>query len=215
MAIKSATFDSEFTIFSRFSQAFSHVVRGDLSVVTNELSYLATRLPSEDLSRVKNRCAQMAATISRIAGLESALRVATVEASVLSRVFGASSEPGLDQVFLSYDPVKIERLATIVRQMCGDGSSSWTTQVDRDTEAFRISFVSPRRNESEETRQFHSWSDFASRVLGERSVIDGVVADLIMRAHGWGIWLSVTSCAVEGFITVPLVAKEQFSLRSA
>jgi hypothetical protein len=208
MAIKSATFDSEFTIFSRFSQAFSHVVRGDLSVVTNELAYLASRLPSEDLSRVKNRCAQMAATISKIAGLESALRVSPVEATTLARVFSADPASALDETTVSYDPIKIERLATIIRQMCGEGGGAWSARVERESEAVFFSFVSPRGLEGEESKRFHSFSEFASRVLGERSVIDGVVADLIIRAHGWSVSLLVSPRSTEGEISVPRFSNE-------
>lgn len=215
MAIKSATYDSEFTVFSRFSQAFSHVVRGDLSVITNELSYLATRYPTEDLSRVRNRCAQMAATISKIAGLESSAQLTHMTASELTRIFGALIAAGDEDQFVRCDVVKVERFASLVRGMFGSSPITWSSRLDSasDRGSCRITFSSPQKGFFE--REYSSWSEFASKALGERAVIDAVVADLITRAHGWSVSIMTTLGAVSGEISVPLVEEKQSRLQCA
>lgn len=215
MAIKSATYDSEFTVFSRFSQAFSHVVRGDLSVITNELSYLATRYPTEDLSRVRNRCAQMAATISKIAGLESSARLTQSSTTDIARIFSAIVSTLDDARVLQLDMVKVERFASIVRAMLGGASTEWRAHGGSGShnESFALSFSCSRVGGAE--RVYSSWSEFASKLLGERSVIDAVVADLIMRAHGWSVSIETRSGGVTGQILIPLSDCEYSALQCA
>jgi hypothetical protein len=40
-------------------------------------------------------------------------------------------------------------------------------------------------------KEYRSWSSFAAQERGERYVIEGVVADLLLRACGWGVQIGV------------------------
>jgi len=173
--------ESELLIFSRFSRALVHVVRGDLSVITNEVSYLATQMPSEELGRVRNRCSQMAATISKIAGLHSELSLTVVGSEAIARSFGALVSSG-DLGSIAVDIIKLERLASSIRQMLPMVDTAWTARRN-GSQGLLLSLVVP--GHAGQSVRYVTWSKFASQELGERSVIDAVVADLIMRAHGW------------------------------
>ncbi len=194
--------ESEVAIFSRFSRAFSHVVRGDLSVITNEVSYLATRMPCEELARVRNRCAQIAATVSKIAGLKSDIAFEPITAEEAARIFGARLSPGASGV-VSLDRVKIERLASIVRHLFGDGDLPWSAEW---SEEFGLSLSIRVCKPSGPARRYSSWSSFAAGELGERAVIDAVVADLIMRAHEWRLVVGVEEWCVACHIFIPPTA---------
>lgn len=203
--------ESEFTIFGRFSRAFSHVVRGDLSVITNEVSYLATQMPSEELGRVRNRCSQMAATISKIAGLQSDVATTPLGVDAAARIFGVALEGGGDNV-VSLDCVKIERLASIIRQMMPPSDAPWmAAAVDGSVLTLSRSIQDFQGRGS----RYASWSSFASKELGERSVIDAVVADLIMRAHGWRLAIESSPEGLRCSLFIPLIAIGQAELQCA
>lgn len=205
MAASTTRGESEFTIFGRFSRAFSHVVRGDLSVITNEVSYLATQMPSEELGRVRNRCSQMAATISKIAGLQSDVAMTNLGVDAAARIFGAVLAPQGDDV-VSLDCVKIERLASSIRQMVPTADAPWRAEYAAPNMLTLSSAVQGFQGLG---ARYGSWSSFASKELGERSVIDAVVADLIMRAHGWSLSLESSSQALRCVLFIPLVVVEQ------
>ena len=203
--------ESEFTIFGRFSRAFSHVVRGDLSVITNEVSYLATQMPSEELGRVRNRCSQMAATISKIAGLQSDVATTPLGVDAAARIFGVALEERGEAV-VSLDCVKIERLASILRQMMPPSDAPWMAAgVDRSVLTLSRSIQDFQGIGS----RYASWSSFASKELGERSVIDAVVADLIMRAHGWRLAIESSPEGLRCSLFIPLIAVGQAELQCA
>lgn len=203
--------ESEFTIFGRFSRAFSHVVRGDLSVITNEVSYLATQMPSEELGRVRNRCSQMAATISKIAGLQSDVTTTRLGADAAARIFGAALEGRGDDV-VSLDCVKIERLASSIRQMLPASDTPWMAE---SSDGSVLTLSRTIQSFQGAGARYASWSSFASKELGERSVIDAVVADLIMRAHGWRLALESSPHGLRCSLFIPLAALEQAELRCA
>ena len=191
--------ESELAIFSRFSRAFSHVVRGDLSVITNEVSYLATTMPPEELGRVRNRCSQIAATVSKIAGLRGEISTSLITIHEVARLFGASLSAPCSEV-VSVDRVKIERLCSILRQMLGDTDASWMAEWSTG-EGLTLSIKIPKSAGS--YARHASWSSFAAGFLGERAVIDGVVADLIMRAHSWGLAIQLEGSEMRCSLFIP------------
>lgn len=211
MAADTTRGESEFTIFGRFSRAFSHVVRGDLSVITNEVSYLATQMPSEELGRVRNRCSQMAAAISKIAGLQSDIATTRLGADAAAHIFGAALE-GRGNDVVSLDCVKIERLASSIRQMLPPSDAPWMADV---SDGCVLTLSRSIQDFQGIGSRYASWSSFASKELGERSVIDAVVADLIMRAHGWRLALESSPQGLRCSVFIPLVAVEQAELQCA
>jgi len=203
--------ESELAIFSRFSRAFSHVVRGDLSVITNEVSYLATTMPSEDLSRVRNRCSQIAATVSKIAGLKSEFCPLPLSVLEAAGIFGARLRDTPTEMIL-LDRVKVERLSSIVCQMLGDGDSSWIATWSPEG-GLALSVQIPKCLGP--SARYGSWSSFAAGELGERAVIDAVVADLIMRAHGWRLGIELEERLMRCHIFIPPATSEHMERQCA
>jgi hypothetical protein len=199
MAADTPRGESELAIFSRFSRAFSHVVRGDLSVITNEVSYLATTMPSEELVRVRSRCSQIAATVSKIAGLKSEASPTWLAIDDVARIFGSRLRaPTAERI--SLDRVKIERLASIVRQILGDSEAPWMAEWSPQ---YGLALSVQISKSSGRSATYASWSSFAAGELGERSVIDAVVADLIMRAHQWRLGIELQEQLVRCRIFIP------------
>lgn len=211
MAANATGCESELHLFGRFSRAFSHVMRGDLSVIANEVSYLATKMPSEDLSRVRGRCSQMAATISKIAGLQSEPSRAIVSANAVARTFGAVLQ-GREEDAVALDSVKIERLACGIRQLFPSSDVAWTARPhDQDSLALEL-YIPTHQGLG---ARYASWSSFVSKELGERVVIDAVVADLIMRAHGWTVGIESSKRGLRCEMRIPLASAEQRQAKCA
>ena len=193
--------ESELAIFSRFSTAFSHLVRGDLSVITNEVSYLATTMPSEELGRVRNRCSQIAATVSKIAGLRGEMSPTPLGVDEVAAIFGARLGSSPSET-ISLDRVKIERLASSIRQIFADADTPWIAEWSSEN---GLSLFLRIPNSRGQTRRYASWSSFAAGELGERSVIDAVVADLIMRAHDWRLVIELDERCLSCGVFIPAV----------
>ena len=211
MAAHTPRDESELAIFSRFSRAFSHVVRGDLSVITNEVSYLATSMPSEELARVRNRCSQIAATVSKIAGLRSEIATTPLGIDEAAGIFGARLRSSTSEM-VSVDRVKVERLASIVRQMFADADTPWIAEWSSEY-GLVLSIRVPKS--PGQIRRYASWSSFAAGELGERAVIDAVVADLIMRAHEWRLGIELEERLIACRICIPPITVVQDQLQCA
>jgi hypothetical protein len=199
MAADTPRGESELAIFSRFSRAFSHVVRGDLSVITNEVSYLATTMTCEELGRVRNRCSQIAATVSKIAGLRNDIAPTPLGADEAAGIFGARLSSSSSEMVL-LDRVKIERLSSIVRQMFAEADTPWIAEWSSEY-GLTLSIRIPKSPGP--IRRYASWSSFAAGELGERAVIDAVVADLIMRAHEWRLSVELEERLITCRIYIP------------
>jgi hypothetical protein len=153
----------------------------------------------------------MAATISKIAGLQSDVATTPLGVGAAARIFGVALEGGGDNV-VSLDCVKIERLASIIRQMMPPSDAPWmAAAVDGSVLTLSRSIQDFQGRGS----RYASWSSFASKELGERSVIDAVVADLIMRAHGWRLAIESSPEGLRCSLFIPLIAIGQAELQCA
>jgi hypothetical protein len=176
--------ESELALFSRFSRAFTHSMRGDLSVITNELSYLATKLPSGELDRASNRCSQMASTISKIAGLQSEALAESISIEDLSVMFGARNIVRDERREYRIDRMRGERLALMLRYLFGEPYQA-SLAVSDTHNGLCLTLVGD--GPGGRPRLYRSWSSFSSQEKGERYVVEGVVADLLTRAFGWTV----------------------------
>lgn len=71
-------------------RALSHLIRGDLSVISNDLSFLSTLVPEGEVERAKNRCASIISTLHSLQFLKEA-KFQPVETSVHALFTGISS----------------------------------------------------------------------------------------------------------------------------
>ncbi|MEN9844917.1 MAG: hypothetical protein RIS36_64 [Pseudomonadota bacterium] len=203
--------ESELAIFSRFSTAFSHVVRGDLSVITNEVSYLTTTMPSEELGRVRNRCSQIAATVSKIAGVSGEMAPTLFGVAQVAAIFGARLDSSPAEK-ISLDRGKIERLVSSIREIFGDTQTLWTAEWSTE---HGLSLCLKIPSSQGQIRRYTSWSSFAAGELGERAVIGAVVADLIMRAHDWRLGIELDERCISCGVFIPAVTAVAHERRCA
>lgn len=203
--------ESEITLFTRFSSAFSHVIRGDLSVITNEVSYLASLMPSRELERVSNRCSQIAGIVSKIAGLQSEEAPVFIDSGELERLFGVERSRVPCSQTIRVDRVRVERFASILRDLMPGVQAS----IRYPSGAEPLAVILHNRHVPRCIGTYSSWSNFAARELGERSVIDAVVADLIIRAHGWRVVISSEKDRVIGEISIPFAGEPACALVNA
>jgi hypothetical protein len=186
-------------------------VRGDLSVITNEVSYLATSMPCEELGRVRNRCSQIAATVSKIAGLRNEVALTPHNVDEVALIFGARLRSEVPEM-VSLDRVKIERLSSIIRQMFVDGDSPWSAEWSSE---YGLALSLRVSKSPGPARRYASWSSFAAGELGERAVIDAVVADLIMRAHEWRLSVELEQHLMTCRIFIPPIRDIRAECRCA
>jgi hypothetical protein len=94
--------------------------------------------------------------------------------------------------------------------MIPNAEGGWTAQLCQ--EGLSLSLHIPHHEGK--GASYGSWSSFASKELGERSVVDAVVADLIMRAHGW-ITAIDSKDGLRCVMRLPLASREQRELQCA
>jgi hypothetical protein len=199
MRAESLAVESELALFGRFSRAFTHILRGDLSVITNEISYLATKLPAGELDRASNRCSQMASTISKIAGLNTELSVELIPYDDIARMFGIRELTPARAGGVYMDRVRGERLSLMMRYLLG-GELTGALEISNPEALLSMHLLT--LGPETERREYRSWSSFATQERGERYVIEGVVADLLLRACGWGVQIVVGDGRTSAHVSV-------------
>jgi hypothetical protein len=176
--------DSELELCARILRSLAHKVRGDLSVITNELAYIATLVDSEEIKFSRARCDKMADTLSAISELVDTGIKARTNLSEVARIFGVTrSRPEFDTFFVTASPRLLERLVKAVRDILGAG---YQVEVTDSGDSLAILRVEARvTNHVGVKKSYSSISAFTADILGERFVVDAGVADLILRDHQW------------------------------
>jgi hypothetical protein len=176
--------DSELELCARILRSLAHRVRGDLSVITNELAYVATLVDSEEIKFSRARCDKIADALSAVSELVDTGIKARTNLSEVARIFGvARSRPEFDTFFVTASPRLLERLVKAVRDILGAG---YQVKVADSGDSLAILRVEARvTNNVGAKKSYSSISAFAADILGERFVVDAGVADLILRDHQW------------------------------
>ena len=181
---------SEFYLFAALARALSHSIRGDLAVITNDLSYLATVHPGEDIERSRGRCARIGETLSKLSvlrdhELEQEL-VPLGEVFALNRAEMVGDVP--EQISLWLDRARFSLACATIRELVekvGNAAmNSWIPMSLRTKAEQPITLEFHCGDVTDEVTKSSSVTEWASSQFGERFVVDAVVADLILRAHG-------------------------------
>jgi len=159
-------------------------VRGDLSVITNELAYIATLVDSEEIKFSRARCDKIADTLSAVSELVDTGIKAGTNLSEVARIFEAKRFlPEFDTFSVTASPRLLERLVKAVRDILGAG---YQVEVTDSGDSLAILRVEARvTNHVGAKKSYSSISAFTADILGERFVVDAGVADLILRDHQW------------------------------
>jgi hypothetical protein len=195
--------ESELHVCARLLRALAHRIRGDLSVITNDLAYIATIVDPAEVERARARCGRISSGLAHIGALSAHGNREVVPLSWLLRIFGVSEKmegpPGEAQVQVFRG--LLEHAAALLRELvgvwdvtwCGDGASESTTLSlhVRDTRDF--------------SEKYLSLGSFAVAQLGERFVVEAGVIDLILRDHRWAVAVVCEDHRATIRLTIPSV----------
>jgi hypothetical protein len=176
--------ESELRVCAQLLRALVHRIRGDLSVVTNDLAYIATMVGSAEVERSRNRCSAISAGLAHLGTLGSCGD--TKEALPLKQVlgiFGISTAPEaiIEGVEVAVSYGLIELAAQLLRELVGKPEGVLEDCGDSNWIAIALRVPAARRF----AERYGSLGAFAAAQLGERFIVEAGLLDLIFRDHRW------------------------------
>jgi hypothetical protein len=183
-------------------RALAHRVRGDLSVLNNDLAYLATVMGESEVGRSRVRLSQIAGMMGEIGALNEGAGSKNLSAlDGLSPIISGSQKlvggELLDGLYIAVQLDQLLLVGRILNELFGVWNIAELSL--RDRELLRVALV-PRLSFSDKLAQgerFGSITEFIEANYGERLVVRGGIADLILLAHGWQVLIGdgqVTVC---------------------
>lgn len=197
--------DSEWAVCARLLRALSHIVRGDLSVVTNDLTYLSSIAPPEELERPRARCASAAATLAKVNVITGCISSDGILLSSVVRELGSPLE--VEQALVRGDPSKLAWLGQTLRALFGTITLRTVIRMPHERVTFECD--APRSPERGGARRvsglarYRSMGEYASRELGEREVVEASLVDLVLRGFGWELDMLSDERGVTLRVTAP------------
>jgi hypothetical protein len=197
---------------SVLSRALTHVIRGDLSVITNDLTYLGGMVPDGEVDRAKTRCANIAQFLGKLAVLQNAFtpRQCTLvdfsKSCLKSEVSDVAPWSGCEvRCDLQQAKVVFGIVTSLISSPGTEGTSSATVNVEADM----CTVLHSGARVDEPLGHYRVLSDFASSARGERAVVDAAVCDLILQMHGWSGVVSVTDTTVDVSVAIPWASRTE------
>jgi hypothetical protein len=173
--------DSEFELTTRLLRSLAHRIRGDLSVITNDLVYLASCYGSEEIERPQARCESIAASLGMVNLLTSGGERERVGVDVVERVLRLSVTD-TEEIVSSFS-LHVERMKHAMRFMY-DLLGPWEGTIralesSRGIVTCRFRFL----KRGSLTKYYSALSELAEAELGEKFVVEATLFDLILRDH--------------------------------
>ncbi len=175
--------DTQGEVVARLVRALLHQMRGDLSVINNDLVYLSSVIDPNEVQRPRERCAQISHLLGRLGVLSQRSPKRSVSAGELRSLFNAQA----DGLFSCRGLVKIDaelvgRGIGLLAHLLG-GVRSTVIASHNDDASLEVCIRGAAPRIVRET--YGSASSFALSELGERAVLDGCIVDLIIQDHDW------------------------------
>jgi len=186
MSQSRAVTTSEYVVCARLARSLAHLIRGDLSVINNDLVYLSSLVPPEELERSRARCSQVASTLGKLGALSVEDERGEISGRELAAFFSASVTERAATSVVVCDRSAIGRAASALRELLGE----WSGEVREGSDSASLSIELRREARHERQEEYTSLSDFAAAEMGERALIDACIAELILRNHGWRVSVS-------------------------
>ena len=195
---------SELQVCARILRALAHRIRGDLSVITNDLAYIATLVDPSETERARNRCSRISAGLANIGALSSneAKRPLPVEHAL--RAFGVSENLDKESsgVSISVAEGLVEHAVDLLRELVGE----WESYVQRRNDAKELDLTLRLRHTPTAEIEYTSVGAFTGAQLGERFAVEGGLVDLILRDHRWQVAVVCRDQQTTVRITIPAVS---------
>jgi hypothetical protein len=191
--------ESELSLCARLVRALTHHIRGDLSVITNDLTYLSALVDPREVARARDRCTRVASTIAKLSALVGTVEKRLVPASDLLRLFGGQeADASLRSREVLVDMALASRVVSMLRKLTGPWERCHGS-AENGCLLIRVA----RGPGSEEARRFVSCSACAADERGEEGVIEECLVDFIVRDHGWNMGISRHPYGFEFELRVP------------
>jgi len=180
--------DSELELCARLLRALSHRIRGDLSVVTNDLVYLSSLVDPAELERPRARCTSIASVLSPLGILAATNHREHSTLLSLSGILGLSLDRSTNpSTMVTIDATLVRQAVQLLRQLLGPWTGSViTTDESPGVVTCIVQFEQPRALQ----RSYSSVGRMAVAELGERFVVEACLVDLILRNHNWPVELT-------------------------
>lgn len=183
-------------LFSRFSKALAHLIRGDLSVVSSELRYLAGLVGDDEVALARKRCTAIAQTMSMISsGYISGVQE-EISVEELAEAFGIDCDA--HEVAVVCERARLLHCVGELQSLFGD----WRGDILCDgTVRIKLSFV--QRPASTAEGEYRSISAYVARKVGDGDVLQSVLVDCFLYSQGWEVQLVHSEGALSVSLTVP------------
>jgi len=202
MAWSNDSIHNDLILCGRLVRSLAHSVRGDLAVIQNDLTYLSGIIPPEEIERSKKRCTQASATLKKLSLLADHDSTRACASGELLELFGIQSR---ERHFMSgtvrVDLASIRGWLEIIGELIGPWKASAPLH-DNKTTCLLIELTSPSLHDG--SVEYTTWHAFAAAERGERYVLEGCLADLVMRSYGWSVYLRNNRSHVLSAIRVPV-----------
>lgn len=176
--------DSETELCSRLLRALAHRIRGDLSVVTNDLSYISTLIDPAEVERSQERCRKIASELGVLRALTGEFEMQAVELPVVLSHFGISNAQSslYANRTVSLDEEVLKQRVVMIRELLG----GWTSTIEEaNGESSGVLIRLEWRPCEYALESVSSFSAGISSCIGERGVVRAVLVDFVFRAFGW------------------------------
>lgn len=176
--------ESELQVCARMLRALAHRIRGDLSVITNDLAYIATMVDPAEVERSRARCNKISAGLAHIGTLGSCRDTKTaLPFGQILKMFGISQVGAAATADTTVEASQglVELAVLLLRELIGEADCSCEDQGHAG--GMVVVLKSPVMSEFSE--RYESLGAFAAAQLGERFIVEAGIVDLIFRDHGW------------------------------
>lgn len=187
---------SEFVLCARLLRSLAHMIRGDLSVINNDLVYVSAMVGEGELERSRARCAQVAAVVGKLHALSPDEVRSEISGAELAAIFGAAVDDAAGSTKISVDSGAMRHVACALREVLGGYSATMSHTQDGGDKRGALSLVLTRDVVPGSGVSHDLFSSLAAVEKGERAVVDGCIIDIVLRNHGWMVDLSRPSTVV-------------------
>lgn len=183
-------------LFSRFSKSLTHLIRGDLSVVSSELSYLAGLVGDDQVALARKRCTALAQTISLISSGYVAGVQEEISLEELAEAFAIDC--GANRFAVVSERARLLHCVGELQILLGE----WSGEVVFDG-GVKIQLVFAQDNPSSAVGEYESISAYVAQSAGDGEVVRSVLVDYFLYSQGWRIQLSRSHTELRVSLIVP------------
>jgi hypothetical protein len=189
--------DSE-ELFSRFLKASTHLIRGDLSVISSELSFLAGLVGEEQVALGRKRCAAVAHTLSMISsGCSTGVQEA-ISLEELADAFGIACD--IQGILVVCERGRLLHCIGELEQLLG----AWSGDISFDGAVkINLSLATQQQADADADGEFNSISAYVAQSAGDGAVLRSVLVDLFLRSQGWAVRLLCSQGGLRLSLIVP------------